>query len=80
MMSAIERMRMLDSRHGKENQAPDDWDGDEKTDWEHLNLPASGLAKPHPTLVKRIGQVRGNDWGVSGGKKKASSFRKEEIF
>jgi hypothetical protein len=93
MMGAIERMRILDSkpssRAGKEkdreDQALEEWDGEEKADWEVGGgvagfPPAGGLGRGYSTL-KRIGQVRGSEWGLgSGGKKKASSLRNQEIY
>jgi hypothetical protein len=38
------------------------------------------LGRGYSTLSKRLGQVRTGDWGMSGGKKKASSLRNQEIF
>ena len=86
-MSAFERVRMLESKSGRkagkeiEKQALNEWDGEQKTaDWEHLQIPAGGFAKPYSTLTKRFGQVRTSDWGLSSGKRKASSLRKEELL
>lgn len=84
MMGAIERKRILDSksssRAGKEKQALEEGDGDEKTDWELAGFPpAVGLGKGYSTL-KRIGQVKGTEWGSgSGGKKNASSLRNQDV-
>ena len=61
MMGAIERMRVLDSkassRAGKEKQPLEEWDGEEKADWELAEFsPIVGLGRGYSTL-KRIGQV-----------------------
>jgi WD repeat-containing protein 59 len=76
MMSAIEKMRMLDRQNGgKEKERLEDWDGGEKGDWESVNFPGGGLGRGYSTLSKRLGQVRTGDWGMSSGKKKPSSLR-----
>jgi WD repeat-containing protein 59 len=84
MMGAIEQMRKLDamngSNSGKDMQALDEWDVEEKADWESVQFPSGGLGRGYSTLSKRIGQVRTGDWGMSSGKKRPSSLRKEEIF
>jgi hypothetical protein len=85
MMGAIERMRMLDaksgSKAGKEKQALEDWDGEEKAEWENINFQAQGLGfgRGYSTLTKRIDRVRTGDWGISSPKKRPSSLRKERI-
>jgi hypothetical protein len=92
MMGAIERMRILESKSSpssragkeKEKQAMDfeEWHGEEKTEWEIAGFPpvsVGGLGRASSTL-RRIGQVRGGEWGLgSGGKKKASSLRNERL-
>lgn len=84
MMGAIERMRILDQKNGaksgKAKERLDEWDGAEKADWENINFPSGGLERGYSTLNKRLGQVRTGDWGMSSGKKKASSLRNQEIF
>lgn len=74
MMSAIEKMRLMDRKKAVKERL-EDWDGGEKEDWENLNFPSGGLGRGYSTLSKRIGQVRTGDWGMSGGKKKPSSLR-----
>jgi len=92
-MDAIERMRVLDSKASsrgakekeREDQALEEWDGEEKADWEVAGgvpgyPPTGGLGRGYSTL-RRIGQVRGGEWGLgSGGKKKPSSLRNQEIY
>jgi hypothetical protein len=92
MMGAIERMRILESksspssRAGKEKEKQamgfEEWHGEEKTEWEIAGFPpvsVGGLGRASSTL-RRIGQVRGGEWGLgSGGKKKASSLRNERL-
>ena len=76
MMSAIEKMRMLDRQSGgKEKERLEDWDGREKGEWENVNFPAGGLGRGYSTLSRRLGQVRTGDWSMSGGKRKPSSLR-----
>ena len=69
MMSAIEKMRLLDRKAGKEREGErlEDWDGGEKGDWESVNFPNGGLGRGYSTLSERLGQVRTGDWGMSGG-------------
>ena len=86
MMGAIERMRLQDSqsqsrRKDKAGQALEEWDVEEKADWEvaSMGLPQGGLGRGYSTL-KRIGQVKGAEWVLgSAGKKKASSLRNVAI-
>ena len=88
MMGEIERMRLLDAKGGakagKEKQALEDWDGEEKADWdarENINFQVQGrgLGRGYSTISKTIDQVRAGDWGISGAKKRPSSLRKERI-
>jgi hypothetical protein len=79
MIGAMEKMRLLESRNVvKARKDIEDWDGEEKREWE--NLPSGGLAKPYSTLTRRIGQVRTGDWGMSAARKKPSSLRNEETI
>jgi WD repeat-containing protein 59 len=89
MMGEIERMRLLDAKGGakagKEKQALEDWDGEEKADWdtrENINFQVQGrgLGRGYSTISKTIDQVRAGDWGMPGAKKRPSSLRKERIF
>ncbi|KAG0651709.1 putative RING finger and WD repeat-containing [Hyphodiscus hymeniophilus] len=75
MMSAIEKMRLMDRPRGSSEERLEDWDGRENGDWEDVNVPSGGLGRGYSTLSKRFGQVRTGDWGMSGGKKKPSSLR-----
>jgi hypothetical protein len=72
MMSAIEKMRMLDQQMGNKEERLEDWDSGERGDWDFLS---GGLEKRYSTLSKRLGQVKTGDWGMSGGKRKPSSLR-----
>ena len=81
MLGAIERMRLLDAKNSSpEKEELEDWDSGEKSDWDLAHFPSGGLGRGYSTLSKRLGQVRTGDWGMSGGKKKASSLRNQEIF
>ena len=76
MMSAIEKMRMLDRQNGgKEKERLEGSNGGEKGEWENVNFPAGGLGRGYSTLGRRLGQVRTGDWSMSGGRKKSSSLR-----
>jgi hypothetical protein len=79
MMGAIERMRILDTA-GTDREHLDEWDSAEKDEWETSQFPGGGLGKGYSTLSQRLERVRTGDWGMTGGKKKASSLRKEEMF
>lgn len=84
LTSAIERMRLLDKRaptaFNKGKEPLDEWDGEGRTDWDNIVVPAGTLGMGYSTFSKRLGQVRTGDWGMTSGKKKASSLRKERIF
>ena len=76
MMSAIEKMRMLDRQNGgKEKELLEGSNGGEKGEWENVNFPAGGSGRGYSTLGRRLGQVRTGDWSMSGGRKKSSSLR-----
>jgi len=81
MMNAIERMRVLESRD-REKEGLEDWESGEKDEWgsDMARVPSGGLGRGYSTLSKRLGQVRSGEWGMSSGRKKPSSLRKEEIF
>ena len=83
-MGAIEQMRILDQKNEaksrKAKERLDEWDEAEKADWEGINFPSGGLGRGYSTLSRRLGQVRAGDWGMSSGKKKASSLRNQEIL
>ena len=74
MIGEIEKMRLLDRHRSRNEERLEDWDGEEKDDWEDVNGP-SGLGRGYSTLSKRLGQVRSGEWGMSGSKKKPSSLR-----
>lgn len=77
-MGAIEKIRLQDrQRLRKEKERLDDWDINEREDWASAGF--GGHGKGHSTLSKRLGQVRAGDWGITGGKKKASSLRNERL-
>lgn len=84
MMGAIERMRVLDTRNLMvEKERLEDWESGGKDEWEPPSASfqaGGGLGRGYSTLSKRLERVRTGDWGMSGGKKKASSLRKEEVF
>lgn len=82
MMGAIERMRMLNiSNSISDKERLEDWDSGDKDDWEtSSHTPSGGLGRGYSTLSKRLERVRTGDWGMSVGKKKASSLRREDIF
>jgi hypothetical protein len=70
MMSAIEKMRLLDQQNdGQEKERLEDWDVGGKGEWENINFSAGGLGR---TMGKRL--------GMAAGSKKPSSLRKEEIL
>jgi hypothetical protein len=81
MMSQIERMRALDAKQGKETERLEDWDSTEKEDWQQESEPApgNGISRQYSNLSQRFGRVRTGDWGMSGGKKRPSSLRKERL-
>ncbi|KAF4637262.1 hypothetical protein G7Y89_g837 [Cudoniella acicularis] len=83
LTSAIEQMRLLDAKdfaeHG--NEPLTDWHGEEKSEWDNLSVPGGGLGMGYSTTItKKFGRVKHGDWGMSSGKKRASSLRKEQIF
>jgi hypothetical protein len=77
MMSAIERLRMLDGAGNNETDNLDEWDTGEK-EWDlSSQFSRGGVGRgfsTYSTLSKRLGQVRNGDWGA----KKASSLRNFE--
>ena len=88
MMSAIERLRALDAKHhASASEKLDDWDSGGKDDWEQserglVRVPSGasgGLGRGYSTLSQRLGRVRTGDWTMSGGKKKTSSLRNQEL-
>ena len=86
MMSALERMRMMDAQiiTEKEKERLEDWDAGEKEEWDVESTfggRGGGLGRGYSTLSKKLERVRTGDWGMgSGGKKRASSLRNEETF
>jgi len=81
LTSAIERMRALDEKNapsmGTEKESLEDWGGEEKSEWDNLDIPGGGLGRGYSTLSKRLVGVR---TGMQSGKKKASSLRNEGMF
>lgn len=81
MLGALERLRLLDATASeKEKNGLEDWDTEEKSDPPAAHHPSKGLGKGYSTLSRRLGRVRTGEWGTSGGKKKASGLRKEDMF
>jgi hypothetical protein len=83
MMGALERMRMLDTRMMAEKERLEDWDTGEKEEWDVESTfggRGGGFGRGYSTLSKRLERVRTGDWGISSGKKRASSLRNEETF
>jgi WD repeat-containing protein 59 len=75
LTSAIERMRVLDAQNaGKEKELLPEWGGEEKSEWDNLDVPGGGMGRGYSTLSKRLVGVRTGDWGMPSGKKKASSL------
>lgn len=76
MLDAIERLKLQDTNNsGKEKEGLEDWDSGEQADWDMAQTLNGGPGRGYPTLSRRFGQIRSGDWGISGGKKKASSLR-----
>lgn len=81
MLSALERMRLLDvNRVEKEKIELEDWDTEDKSDTQVTHHPSKALSKGYSTLSRRLGRVRTGEWGTPGGKKKANSLRKQDLF
>lgn len=81
LTSAIELMKFQNEHTtGKEKEQLHEWGGEEKSDWDNLDIPGGGLGRGYSNLSKRLVGVRTADWGMSSGKKKASSLRNEELY
>ncbi|KAM3075292.1 hypothetical protein ACMFMG_007266 [Clarireedia jacksonii] len=77
----IEFMRALERKKAvAEKEDVDEWDLDDKTDWENINIPSGGLGRTHSTISRRVERVKAGDWGLSGTKRRSGSMRKDESF